>query len=667
MDTAQVVTTIYKSSETLRTYGRAATELYEQLSNIQEGEISQDEAHQLLAEAVENSKRLAIFAWYQAKQQDEEAKEYATKALKLPASLKHLETKPSGKKEAFSPEFLEQYNEAAYQQRIIQAATGGNNGYGGSSRGGYSNQWSQHNRGGRGFAREEEKTSLRDEDVGLLPSTTTTILTTNNNNQLSDSNQQPWTDTINLKSISTPPPHTQLQQRSSQPTKNYDIPKDGIPPGGRLRQFINYWKSITSHPWPISVIQQGYKIQFAKRPVPWKTKPKQFSTEDQLHVNIAIQKFLKGEMIEVSPSQNKSYLSKFFTLQEQTKRRSILDCQKLNSFIQVEHFKMEGVPALRDIIEENDYICKIDLKDAYVVVPIHPDSQDYLSFENQGTVYRYKSLAFGLSIAPRVFSETMKYAIEPLRKEGHRLVYYLDDICLLEKSKEKMNTLTNRVTTHFQNLGFIINYNKSMLTPTKTQDFLGFQFNTKKMEISVPTLKINNLLKRLKQLTAIPQRSCRWIASLLGKMTSMIPAIGEALLHIRYIQRDLSRTLHMSNQNWETTCKLSSTSLEELQWWEQFILKKNGLPIQKIIQKNPKVVIHVDASNTGWGVSSPMVTTAGFWTNEEIQQSINVRELKTILFAIQLHAKNCENSTIKIFSDNITALKYTVIYRLWFR
>jgi hypothetical protein len=179
-----------------------------------------------------------------------------------------------------------------------------------------------------------------------------------------------------------------------------------------------------------------------------------------MHVNIAIQKFLRGGMIEVSPTQNKDYLSNFFTLQEQTKHRPILDCQKLNSFIQVEHFKMEGVPALRDLIEKNDYICKIDLKDAYVVIPIHPDSQDYLSFENQGTIYRYKSLAFGLSIAPRVFSKIMKYALEPLRKEGHRLIYYLDDICLLEKMKAKMNILTTRVTQHLQNLGFIINYNE---------------------------------------------------------------------------------------------------------------------------------------------------------------------------------------------------------------
>ncbi|KAG1392178.1 hypothetical protein G6F58_012566 [Rhizopus delemar] len=99
---------------------------------------------------------------------------------------------------------------------------------------------------------------------------------------------------------------------------------------------------------------------------------------------------------------------------------------------------MEGVPALRDIIEKDDFMCKVDLKDAYVVVPVHKASQKYLTFENNNIVYQYTSLAFGLSIAPRVFSKLMRYAVEHLRAKGMRLVYYLDDICVLEKSRSKM-------------------------------------------------------------------------------------------------------------------------------------------------------------------------------------------------------------------------------------
>ncbi|CEG72507.1 hypothetical protein RMATCC62417_08056 [Rhizopus microsporus] len=83
-----------------------------------------------------------------------------------------------------------------------------------------------------------------------------------------------------------------------------------------------------------------------------------------------------------------------------------------------------------------------DLKDAYVVVPMHEEPRPFLSFLHKDIVYQYRSLAFGLSVSPRVFSKLMRYAMEPLRKQGIRLVYYLDDICLLEKSTTEMKKIT---------------------------------------------------------------------------------------------------------------------------------------------------------------------------------------------------------------------------------
>ncbi|KAG1136658.1 hypothetical protein G6F37_011883 [Rhizopus arrhizus] len=363
---------------------------------------------------------------------------------------------------------------------------------------------------------------------------------------------------------------------------------------------------------------------------------------------------------------------------------------------------MEGVLALRELIEPNDWICKIDLKEAYVVVPIHENSRPYLTFQNRGIVYQYRSLAFGLSVAPRVFSKLMRFAIEPLRKQGIRLVYYLDDICLLARSKKEMEETCLKVTRHLELLGFIINYQKSILEPSHSQEFLGFLFNTKTMQIQVPTKKIQKLKTRIAQIQqSTSRKSCRWIASLLGKITSMIPAIGEVLLHIRYLQRDLARCLKVFHNNWEAKCRLDwtavivirfrysrgnvdrdnraelaiaeisrlsmnvhftscvdTTSMVKLSWWTSWIEQKNGLAIRKDQTETPATTIFVDASDSGWGIHSPQVQTCGFWTQLEQQTSINVRELQTIVFAIQLHAERFQGSTIRIYSDSLTALKY---------
>lgn len=69
-------------------------------------------------------------------------------------------------------------------------------------------------------------------------------------------------------------------------------------------------------------------------------------------------------------------------------------------------------------------------------------------------------------------------------------------------------------------------------------------------------------------------------------------------------------------------------------------------------------MIHVDASDDGWGIHSNLIQTSGFWTPAKRGLSINVRELKAILFALQMHGPNARGWNIKMYMDNITALKY---------
>jgi len=161
------------------------------------------------------------------------------------------------------------------------------------------------------------------------------------------------------------------------------------------------------------------------------------------------------------------------------------------------------------------------------VIPIHPESRPFSVFENEGIIYQYKSLNFGLNVVPRIFSKILRYAIEPLRKQGIRLVYYLDDICLLSKDAKDLEQITETVIHHLESLGFVINRRKSMLTPSHVQEYLGFQFNTITMKIKVPELKVRKLIQRIKQALSPITRSCRWIAGLQGKITTaMLPAMG---------------------------------------------------------------------------------------------------------------------------------------------
>jgi hypothetical protein len=79
---------------------------------------------------------------------------------------------------------------------------------------------------------------------------------------------------------------------------------------------------------------------------------------------------------------------------------------------------------------------------------------------------------------------------------------------------------------------------------------------------------------------------------------------------------------------------------------------------------DPKFVEGSNSDNTrgrlrhGMGITSSMMEVSGFRNEESSAHSINVRELWTVSRAIQLHAPKCRGSTIRIFMNKTTALKY---------
>ncbi|KAG0734175.1 hypothetical protein G6F66_013079 [Rhizopus arrhizus] len=187
-----------------------------------------------------------------------------------------------------------------------------------------------------------------------------------------------------------------------------------------------------------------------------------------------------------------------------------------------------------------------------------------------------------------------------------------------------MTTINKKVINHLQNLGFIINSQKSVLTPLKIQQFLGFQFNTKKMLITVPQEKISKLIRRVDS-ESFGQDNIHATSNIGGPAT-----------HTTYTK---GTVIHIEKQ--ETKLGVN-------------------MPLIEGKQTGTRMVVAMDASNMGWGVASHELETAGFWTKSEKETSINTRELQAIYFGLKLHAEKYRGSTIRVYTDNMTALKYTV-------
>lgn len=82
-------------------------------------------------------------------------------------------------------------------------------------------------------------------------------------------------------------------------------------------------------------------------------------------------------------------------------------------------------------------------------------------------------LPFGLSLSPRVFVPFTEEAIAPLRWQG----IHLDDWLLLAQSEQEAAVQIRMLLQLLQDLGFIINWEKSRLSSVQDVVFLGLALN----------------------------------------------------------------------------------------------------------------------------------------------------------------------------------------------
>ena len=138
---------------------------------------------------------------------------------------------------------------------------------------------------------------------------------------------------------------------------------------------------------------------------------------------------------------------------------------------------METLFSIIAALQLQEWITKIDLKDVYHHILVHVNIRKYFRFVVAGIVYQFCVLPFGLSTAPREFTKTLAPVVQLLRSQGIQVHAYLDDWIIRASSREQSLEHTQHIIQLLQSLGWTINWDKSMLQPSRILDFLGLHFN----------------------------------------------------------------------------------------------------------------------------------------------------------------------------------------------
>ena len=296
---------------------------------------------------------------------------------------------------------------------------------------------------------------------------------------------------------------------------------------GCLSLHWQVWSDKGADPWVVEVLQWGYCIPFRRTP----TLSREPIPYPAYSPNSIWGKALEGEVrslldkgaIELAPLTSRDFYSQLFMVMKASGAwRLVIDLSLLNLKVQKTSFKMETLQSVLLSVRAGDWMVSLDLKDAYLQVPMHPEFRKFLRFVACGKVYQFKVLCFGLSTAPQVFTWVMAPVSAFLHRTGIRLRRYLDDWLIQASSREQVLLALETVLQLCSSLGIFVNWEKSQLIPTQRMVYLGVLLDSISFRASPALKRVEKLLSIGDVFLSCEKQPVSSWLELLGVLASMI-------------------------------------------------------------------------------------------------------------------------------------------------
>jgi hypothetical protein len=247
---------------------------------------------------------------------------------------------------------------------------------------------------------------------------------------------------------------------------------------------------------------------------------------------------MKGAIELVPQPLTPGFYSNMFVIPKKNGgSRPVFNLKTLNQYIQAPHFKMETLQEVTKLIKKNNFLTSIDLSDAFLHIPVHHESRQYLRLHWQGQTYQFCTTPFGLSLVPWLFTKLTKPILEWARTKQIRVSAYLDDWIIIANSASQATYHTQLLLQKLESLGWIVNHKKSSLQPSQLIEHLGFLLDTTTMTAQLPGTKLRDLRRSIQQILKNPLQSPRKIHSLTMRTQAATFALIPARLYTQHLLR----------------------------------------------------------------------------------------------------------------------------------
>ena len=330
----------------------------------------------------------------------------------------------------------------------------------------------------------------------------------------------------------------------------------------------------------------------------------------------------------------------------------------VNSYIEIEKQKFQTIDDAVALLQKGYYMAKVDLRHAYRSVPVHPANHQAL-----GLKWKFKGCAkytylmdtrlpFGGKSAPGIFHRLTQAVRRMMARRGFTMVVvYLDDFLVIGKSHSECQTAYNVLCELLVSLGFQLSSSK-VVPPCQCLTFLGVQFDTICLSLSLPVKKLTDLRAVITTFLQRTRASKRQLQQLAGRLNWACKVVYGGRTFLRRVL-DLMNTMPHS----ASKCRLTLAFHRDMEWWNNFLDTFNGKC--DFLDSRPITDLQTDACASGLGA---FFKGDWFYSNLLVDAQplahlhINFKEALCVVFAAQRWASSWCNKTVFVYCDNTAAV-----------
>ena len=314
------------------------------------------------------------------------------------------------------------------------------------------------------------------------------------------------------------------------------------------------------------------------------------------------------------------------------------------------------------------FIWKRDMARYFLQIPLDPLEYPLVAFIWRCTLYFFIALMFGLRnsgyqaqrISDAIVWIHQRLGLETTLEVYYKSLNYVDDIGGCEKSEERAIQSSEALHNLLKELGLEESLKKAH-RPSTYMPFLGINFDTIKLEMSIPAGKLAEVREEVSLWMKRNTATKKTLQQLLGKLFWVSKCVKFSRPFMGRLLGQL-KTMHPFPNNKKITlpepCRL------DLEWWNRFLRRFNG--VEMIIPDDPLMLSLEQLTEIGAHINCGDAQPHGgasyyedeYWSRpfpdwlQDPEVGIHLKEFWVVVVSAWVWGDVWHGQLVYIFSDN---------------